>query len=314
MNKNEYFFSHLQLTDLNIYNVGRSSCDPGWAWGPAVRNHYLLVFLIAGKGSFTADRRKQSLSAGDLFLLMPHKRISYAADMNDPWEYIWVAFQGTLANKLFFDPEGKTSVLWGSVKSVDRQNSNTSDGFFSSMKSIVEEASLGSFQGEVRALGCLIALFPRVSSVLTGGNKLLMKKNGELKTGEGLSRNTYYVSLAKEFIFRNFSQNISILSIAKHIGLDRSYFSTVFKRESGISPGDYLVRYRMNQAWIILEMDMLSIETVSNSVGFLDSASFSRAFRRIYGISPSLVVYYSRNTTKRKELDEIRFKNTHIAL
>jgi AraC-like DNA-binding protein len=60
----------------------------------------------------------------------------------------------------------------------------------------------------------------------------------------------------------------------------------LFKQELGISPWDYLNRYRVFQAKELLRQTNDSIGHVGQRVGFSDASYFSRVFRRLVGISP----------------------------
>ena len=55
----------------------------------------------------------------------------------------------------------------------------------------------------------------------------------------------------------------------------------------GQSPQDFLIRYRMSKATSLLTSTSLSIGDISVQVGYPNQLHFSRAFRNIYGMSPS---------------------------
>ena len=74
--------------------------------------------------------------------------------------------------------------------------------------------------------------------------------------------------------------------IAAGVGVSEDHLSRVFSRELGISPWDYLNRYRIQRAKEILRTTYESIASVGSKVGFPDPAYFSRVFHRITGRSP----------------------------
>ena len=61
----------------------------------------------------------------------------------------------------------------------------------------------------------------------------------------------------------------------------------MFNREVGISPWDYLNRYRVAQARQLLQATADSVQVIARRVGITDPAYFSRVFRRIVGESPT---------------------------
>lgn len=72
----------------------------GYSWGPGVRDHYLIHYVISGSGVYETNGVRHELRAGDLFLSQPDMRIFYQASEDDPWEYCWVGFHGTDAEQL----------------------------------------------------------------------------------------------------------------------------------------------------------------------------------------------------------------------
>lgn len=91
-----------EITDnvsLAVFNCGLQSCAPNHSWGPGVRDHFLIHFVLSGKGKYVCEGKEYDLKAGDMFLIKPSQVVSYIADENDPWEYYWVGFNGTYAAK-----------------------------------------------------------------------------------------------------------------------------------------------------------------------------------------------------------------------
>ncbi|MDE7276501.1 MAG: AraC family transcriptional regulator, partial [Lachnospiraceae bacterium] len=85
---------------------------------------------------------------------------------------------------------------------------------------------------------------------------------------------------------QNFQHDISIEDIASFCGLNRSYFGKIFLENTGKSPQDFLISYRMTKATELLKLTRLSIGDIGNAVGYPNQLHFSRAFKNTYGISP----------------------------
>jgi AraC-like DNA-binding protein len=79
---------------------------------------------------------------------------------------------------------------------------------------------------------------------------------------------------------------ITVEAIASRLGLNRSYFSTLFKRTTGVSPKRYLFDYRMRIAGTLLREKRTAVSVAANSVGYGDIFNFSKMFKRAYGCSP----------------------------
>ena len=59
-----------------------------------MRDHYLIHYVVSGRGTFTAAGRAFPVRAGEVFLVWPNVVVSYEADTESPWEYYWLGFSG----------------------------------------------------------------------------------------------------------------------------------------------------------------------------------------------------------------------------
>jgi len=84
----------------------------------------------------------------------------------------------------------------------------------------------------------------------------------------------------------NYSRDISVMELARHIGLDRSYLCSLFKEYLKVSPREYLIKYRMDKACELMKNPSLSISDVARSVGYSDPLGFSKMFKKVKGCSP----------------------------
>ena len=96
----------------------------------------------------------------------------------------------------------------------------------------------------------------------------------------------FYMKEALSFIEQHYSEDISIEDISSVCGLNRSYFSKVFRDTMGESPQGFLLHYRMARAAQLLTESRLPIRTISTMVSYPNQLHFSRAFKNVYGISP----------------------------
>jgi len=74
--------------------------------------------------------------------------------------------------------------------------------------------------------------------------------------------------------------------LASEAGLSVPHFSTLFRRQTGYAPIDYLIRQRVREACRLLDTTSGSISMIANAVGYQDPYYFTRMFRRIMGCSP----------------------------
>ncbi len=92
---------------------------------------------------------------------------------------------------------------------------------------------------------------------------------------------------AKKYISENFSKKISIKEICTSLDCSKSSLLTLFKKEYGITVGDYITNHRLEEAKKLLKTDDMSINDIAHETGFYDQSYFSKVFSASVGISPS---------------------------
>lgn len=95
------------------------------------------------------------------------------------------------------------------------------------------------------------------------------------------------VLAAKQYINENYAKGLTLELIGQEVGLNPSYFSNIFKKETGNSFVDYLTDIRIQNAKNLLTETDLEIIEVSERTGFNDLKYFNRCFRKITGMTPA---------------------------
>jgi two-component system response regulator YesN len=91
---------------------------------------------------------------------------------------------------------------------------------------------------------------------------------------------------AKRIMEEHFSEEVSLEELSRKLGISQGHLSRSFKKETGMSPIDYLTQYRISQACRMLDEGMRIVD-VASAVGLADPKYFSRVFRKVKGLSPS---------------------------
>lgn len=97
---------------------------------------------------------------------------------------------------------------------------------------------------------------------------------------------SYYVSSPYIYYTTLVTEQVTIASLAKQLGLNRSYLYEIFKEIKGISPQEYLTQLRIRKACALLQIPGVSVTSAACSVGYEPSV-FSKAFKRVMGINPA---------------------------
>lgn len=89
------------------------------------------------------------------------------------------------------------------------------------------------------------------------------------------------------FIQKSYREKLTLADIASSGAVGQSKCCKLFDRFIGVTPNEYLIRYRLNQSvWYLKNTDM-TVTEIAQSVGFSGSSYFAEAFGKRYGESPS---------------------------
>ncbi|NLL15138.1 MAG: helix-turn-helix transcriptional regulator [Fibrobacter sp.] len=94
------------------------------------------------------------------------------------------------------------------------------------------------------------------------------------------------VAKAKQFMDLHYSDMEHQLELEKECGVDINYLNIIFKKETGFTLYQYICLVRMEHAKYLLETTQNSISDISNAVGYPNSNSFTRAFKRHANMTP----------------------------
>jgi len=252
--------------ELYFRFCGHSECAPSHSYGPAVRANYCIHIILAGKGCFHVNSKTYQLKSGQGFLIAPGVQTYYQADQADPWTYVWIGFNGSKCEE-YLNEFG-----------IKENTPTFKTTYGSELKDIIFQLLLHNEAGIYHDFfhqSLLYQFFAWLAKDLY--------VDLPIATNE---RRSYYVQKAVEYIQNNYDCDINISGIAKYLCINRSYLSTLFKSELGMSPLEYLSAFRMNLGADLLQTTDLSINSVAASCGYKDPLVFSKTFKQRNGITP----------------------------
>ena len=232
---------------LNPVALGWQDCPPGHSFGPAMRTYWLLHYVVSGCGTFQIEGKTHPVKAGCMFVIPPYVQTYYEADTHNPWNYIWVGFSYPGPLPL---------------KLSDVVECPGALRYFTAMK-VCEK-----FTGGRGAYLCaqIWELFAHL-------------QERDPSTAD-------CVDEALAIMHTEYANDLTATDLANRLNMDRSYFSTLFKKRIGVSPGKYLMDLRMRMAANLLAGGA-SVGVTAVSVGYADIYIFSKMFKRFYGMSPT---------------------------
>lgn len=219
---------------------------------------YVFEYVISGKGHISHDGQQFAVSAGDAYILHQGHEHAYYPDENDPWLKIWFNASGSLVRHLLADYELDNTIVIPGFRS-----SQHLDEIFRSMK---EDPFNCREQLSVLLHQYIIALADFCS------------QQNDVQT---------QAVAMKKYIERSLTLPLSIDELADSVHLSRSRALYLFKETYGITPYRYYLSQRLELAQSMLQQSSLSIQEISDRLGFIDYRHFSGFFKKECGISPT---------------------------
>lgn len=257
--------------ESNILFWGQENCPPNYFFkGNNVRDNYVIHYIQKGKGTFSsANRPAVSLKAGDVFILPKGVPCFYQADGQDPWSYFWLGLSGIKIKTML-----SGSIL--STKNYLRQVQRSK--FYDSLQKLFDTAHLpSSLNTDILIEALLYFTFYNLNTEYPAKRR----NNSEAKDQQLKNAITY--------LRQNYEDpTLSIIDLCNKLSLSRSYLYTLFKNNLGLSPQQFLINLRMEQAKDILSTTNEAIQTVAKMSGYNDEFTFSKAFKRHSGFSPKM--------------------------
>ena len=94
------------------------------------------------------------------------------------------------------------------------------------------------------------------------------------------------IVLCMDYIYRHLHETIHTEDLAAHVGLGRSYLSTLFKKETGQTLSQYILSKRMEAAQNMLRFSEYTCAEIAATLAFSSQSHFNRVFRKRTGYTP----------------------------
>ncbi len=263
-NKKRGLFTPVTDVPIDVIGAGYMSVETkAPSYRPNGTPSYQLIYIKSCKNSITYTIGNQEYPAqkDDIIIYRPHETQKYNYTVKDEALVYWIHFDGTEVENLmkkFYINDIRVMRLTDTTISIPK-----------TIKKIMNEINASHhFSHEI------------ISAELYG---LLAK----LAQFNYLNNNNF--SKIDEIIDEikiNFSDNTSNQDYAYKCGLSLPHFLRCFKQVTGTSPLNYKLNLRINHAKQLITSTELSINQISQVVGFNDPFHFSRYFKKLTGHSP----------------------------
>ncbi len=220
----------------------------------------LLHFVISGYGMINGH----PVQRGTFYYLEPNIPYTIVADETKPWHLVWVAMEGEIADKWLsrLKENGQQFMSYPYPDSI-----NSLANFFM-YKSNFGETSLSFCLGLIEQFCSYIPLNKNQKDI-----RIVTPRMQNI-TSEAIKE------IEKDYA------TLTVSKLAENAHLDRVYFTRTFKAVAGISPREYLSRFRLNVVKQYLLNTDMTIGEIVEAVGYQHRNGLESAFLQQFGCSP----------------------------
>ena|GEM_PF-5328932 len=258
--KSEFYPSSFRCHHLDIsialYSYGTKSFDAGTEVDGVKTDAFSLVYISKGKGVVKTSQRAVKLKAKQLFCLFPSDTVSFS--VSEATSFTWVSFVGKNAREL---------VNLCGFENVNPLNTGTEvSKIFSQIVNVKQSIAEFLITAQVYNLFGILTL--KSISFDKYASKVIDDIKNQIDAGLSIPDKDLIVgALSKTFY-------------------GRAKLEKVFKRETGQTLRQYILKVKMNHAAKLLTDSAMRVGKIASSIGYDDSLYFSRAFKRFYGVGP----------------------------
>ncbi len=219
-------------------------------------SRYVLLVALEGSGCMGVETERRQICEGDVHLLFPHQ-IHYYIDLPEKFSWLYITFE-------LEGPARQILELW---KNGGRKLDEKAEALL--------QVFLDQYQRE-DGLGASIAL----GKVFEG----MESAQAAEQVGES---DVDLVAKIKKHVMENLEGDLAMPALSEAMEVSESYLRAVFRDSAGVSLGNFVRSVRLVRATYLLEKGTSDLGEIAEKTGFSSLTSFTRAFRRMYDMTPS---------------------------
>lgn len=261
---------HLRLSStsgrrLSVICGGLEYCAPDYQIKRTHFPYYAIEFVAGGRGGLRMQGKTVRLVPGSFFIYGPRIRHLIATDQQTPLVKHFVDFSGSSA-------AGRLRAIGLSPGSVHQSSAPAE------VMPIFDELIRNGSKNT-----------PQSSAICSALLEALLGKLSETRMQPGLVETAAFDTYQRclRILEANAMETRSLQELSALCGIDQAYLCRLFKRFGHGSPYQRLLRLKMTRAAVRMQSPGTLVKQVAAEFGFADQYHFSRAFKSVFGVSPT---------------------------
>lgn len=227
-----------------------------------------MFYVLQGQGTFIIDNESFEVQENDLVIINPNVQHIEAQRKDETFEYISLGMDGLV----FTNQESINFAQKYTLLNYDNDRNELLTYLFAILEEIKRKDANYEFV-------CQNLLEVFVVNLIRRANKYL--------SAFAAKRTNKECNFIKEYIDQHYSEELSLESLAELTYINKFYLAHAFKKTIGISPINYMIQKRIDEAKELLETTNYSISRISDIVGFSSQSYFSQVFQKNMQMSPN---------------------------
>ncbi|CAG7617054.1 helix-turn-helix domain-containing protein [Paenibacillus allorhizosphaerae] len=254
-------------------SVGNMICGPSLAVERNDHNlyGYQLSLVLNGTGRLEANNRVWTIQPGHFIYLDMNKGYKLCSASDHSLELLWIHFDGIPAPHYFELVEASEIAVF--EVSIDRLQKIR--------QSLQEMLNLLNYRPPSMEVRSSLLITQTLSEIV------LDKMEGAGTWGMERSASVcdeIFVSL--RYMEERYNQPLRLDEVAEIAGMSTFHFARLFKKSTGFTVMEYLIKFRVTQAKKLLSTTQLPISEIAESTGFQDQSYFAKLYKRYEKITP----------------------------
>jgi AraC-like DNA-binding protein len=246
---------------FHLEMAGISWCDGSYAIERKKSPFYAFEYIVSGTGTLIENGFTCNPSAGDVYILQKGSTHRYVSDDAKPWVKIWFAARGPLLD-LLMPLYNLQQTFFVSRCAIEQP-----------FREIISAAKTG-----LREEG----IMHNTVAVLAHG----LIQQLSLKAGLYRSPLSTDVQKVKAYLDRSVESRVNLKDVDRIISKSSSQTIRKFKKETGVTPYQYLLDRKIATAKLLLQHTRTSVKEIAYKLKFADEHYFSGLFKKKTGKSP----------------------------
>lgn len=227
----------------------------------------ILIYCLQGKGWYMIGNKSYEVGPNE-YILLPAttEYMRYGADSNDPWTIYWIHFSG------------RDMQLFNTTLQIAEDDGPRTIPFNDKgiriWETIYQSLEMGFSQENI--CNANFCLYQFIATFLFTDHHVKAKK----AAGKDI------ISTTILFMRQHIHQKLTVEDFARRHGMSASYFSSMFRKATGMPPLDYFIHLKIQKACQLLYGNEIKIKEIGEAIGYDDPYYFSRLFKKYMTVSP----------------------------